>query len=170
MKPHELFRRLSSAETAAVVREACEDEGVPDRLAATVLSVQNISLSRFGRLPEETRRAYVRRTLRDRRASDLGLYVLSSALVRRHTEMIEAFLEAAGLPHDGAQVSLEGEIPEPAETSVNAAVDAILARFPARDAAIYLHAFAAQPDVGWRSLEARLASDGRLQVEDRSAS
>jgi hypothetical protein len=170
MKPHELFRRLSSAETAGIVLAACEDDGVPDRLAATVLSVQNISLARFGRLPEETRKAYVRRTLRDRRASELGLFVLSAALVRRKKKLIEAFLEAAGLPHDGAQVSSEGEIPEPPEATVNTAVDRLLKRYPARDAAIYLHAFAAQPDVGWRSLAARLAADVKLQVEDLSAS
>jgi len=170
MKPHELFRSLSSEETAAIVLSACEDDGVPDQLAGAVLSLQSISLARFGRLPEETRKAYVRRTLRDRRASELGLFVLSAALVRRQKELIEAFLEAAGLPHDGANVSSEGEISEPPETTVNAAVDALLARFPARDAAIYLHAFAAQPDVGWRSLASRLAADGRLQLEDRSAS
>jgi hypothetical protein len=169
MKPHELFRSLSSEETAAIVLAACQDDGVPDRLAGAVLSLQNISLARFGRLPEETRKTYVRRTLRDRRASELGLFVLSAALVRRKKELIEAFLEAAGLPHDGAQVSSEGEIPEPPEATVNAAVDALLARFPARDAAIYLHAFAAQPDVGWQSLASRLAADGRLQLEDRSA-
>lgn len=170
MKPHELFRRLSSGETAAIVLAACEDDNVPDRLAAAVLSIQNISLARFGRLPEETRKAYVRRTLRDRRASEIGLFVLSAALVRRQEELIEAFLSAAGLPHDGARVSVDGEIPEPPEATVSAAVDRLLGRFPPRDAAIYLHAFAAQPDVDWRSLASRLAADARLQVEDRSAS
>jgi len=169
MKAHELFRRLSSEETSAIVLSACEDEGVPDRLAGAVLSLQSISLARFGRLPEETRKAYVRRTLRDRRAAELALFVLSAALVRTRKELIEAFLEAASLPHEGAHVSSEGEIPEPSETTVNGAVDALLARFPARDAAIYLHAFAAQPDVHWRSLASRLAADGRLQLEDRSA-
>ena len=170
MKPHELFRSLSSEETAAIVLSACEDEGVPDRLAGAVLSLQNISLARFGRLPEETRKAYVRRTLRDRRASELGLFVLSAALVRKKKELIETFLEAAGLPHDGAQLSLEGEVPEPPEATLDAAVNSLLSRFPARDAAIYLHAFAAQPDVHWRTLASRLAADGRLQLEDRSAS
>ncbi len=170
MKPYELFRRLSSGESAEIVRAACEDDGVPDRLAATVLSVQNISLARFGRLPEETRKAYVRRTLRDRRAAELGLFVLSAALVRRHEGLIETFLSAAGLPHEGAVVSVEGEIPEPREATVNAAVDRLLARYPERDAAIYLHAFAAQPDVAWPSLASRLAADARLQVEDLSAS
>ncbi len=170
MKPHELFRRLSASETAAIVLEACGDEAVPDRLAATVLSVQSISLARFGRLPEETRKAYVRRTLRDRRASEVALLVLSAALVRAQKELIETFLTAAGLPHEGAHVSVEGEIPEPPAETVNGAVDRLLTHYGARDATIYLHAFAAQPDVGWRSLVARLASDPRLQVEDRSAS
>ncbi|HQR47254.1 MAG TPA: hypothetical protein PK598_14735 [Thermoanaerobaculia bacterium] len=170
MKAHVLLRRLSSDEVAAFVLSACEDENVPDKIAGGVLTYQNISLARFGKLPEETRKAYVRRTLRDKRAAELAIFVLSAALVRRDAELIEAFLSAAGLPHEGPHVTLEGEIPQPPEKTVKNAVDALLARFPARRCGIYLHAFAAQPDVRWPALDALLGADARLQVEDRSAS
>ncbi len=82
MKAHELFRHLSSAEVREVVVRACEDDGVPDKIAGAVLTFQNIPLRRFERLPEGTRLSLVRRTLRDKRAADLSLYVLSAALVR----------------------------------------------------------------------------------------
>jgi hypothetical protein len=169
MKAYEIFRLLSSGEVAAIVLSACEDEEVPERIAGGVLTYQNLPLRRFAKLPEETRKSYVRRTLRDRRGSELSIYVLSAALVRRQKALVEAFLEATGLPHDGASVTVEGGIPEPPAATVNAAVDLLLARFPARDAAIYLHAFAGQPDVGWPALEARLSSDARLRLEDLSA-
>jgi hypothetical protein len=169
MKAHELFRLLSSEEVAAIVRSACEDDEVPDKIAGGVLTYQHLPLKRFQKLPEETRKAYVRRTLRDRKGSELAVYVLSAGLVRRQRPLIETFLAAAGLPHEGAQVTLEGEIPEPPAKKVNAAVDAVLARFPARDAAIYLHAFAGQPDLRWPALDGRLSADARLRVEDRSA-
>jgi hypothetical protein len=169
MKAHELFRLLSSEEVAAIVRSACEDDDVPDKIAGGVLTYCHLPLKRFERLPEETRKAYVRRTLRDRRGSELAIYVLSAALVRRQRALIEVFLAAAGLPHEGAHVTVEGEIAEPPSKRVNAAVDALLTRFPARDAAIYLHAFAGQPDVRWSALDDRLSADVRLRVEDRSA-
>jgi len=170
MKAHEIFRLLSSDEVESFVLAACEDDAVPDKIAGGVLTYQRLPLKRFAKLPEETRKAYVRRTLRDRRAAELALYVLSAALVRLQRALIEAFLTAAGLPHEGPHVTAEGEIAEPPAAKVNAAVEALLSRFPARDAAVYLHAFAAQPDVSWPSLAVRLVTDARLQIEDRSAS
>ena len=169
MKPHEIVRRLSSAEVSALVLDACRDDSIPDKIAGGVLTYQNIPLRRFARLPEDTRRAYVRRTLRDKRAADLALYVLSAALTKGKAPLIEAFLTDVGLPHEGPSLSIEGEIPEPSKAKLNAAVDALLSAYPARDAAVYLHAFAAQPDVRWTSLDARLAEDERLALEDRSA-
>lgn len=168
MKAHELFRLLSSEEVAEIVRFACEDDDVPDKVAGGVLTYQHLPLKRFAKLPEVTRKAYVRRTLRDRKGSELAIYVLSAGLVHRQRALIETFLKAAGLPHEGARVTTE-EIAEPPAKRVNAAVDALLARFPARDAAVYLHAFAGQPDVRWAALDARLSADSRLQIEDRSA-
>jgi len=170
MKAHEIFRLLSSDEVESIVLAACEDDAVPDKIAGGVLTYQRLPLKRFARLPEETRKAYVRRTLRDRRAGELALYVLSAALVRLQQALIEAFLTAAGLSHEGPHVTTEGEIAEPPAAKVNAAVEELLLRFPPRDDAVYLHAFAAQPDVSWPTLAVRLASDARLQVEDRSAS
>jgi len=170
MKAHELFRHLSAAEVQDIVVRACEDDGVPDKIAGAVLTYRNIPLRRFSKLPEETRFAFVRRTLRDKRAADLSLYVLSAALVRSRAPLIETFLDAAELPHDGPSLAFEGAIPEPPPAKVEAAVDAALAGFSPRDVTLYLRAFAAQPDVNWPSLEARLAADDRLRLEDRSTS
>lgn len=170
MRAYELFRRLSSDEIDALVVDACADEELPDKLAGGVLQYQAIPLKRFSKLPEETRRAYVRRTLRDKRAADLALYVLSAGLTGARADMISAFLDALGLPHEGPSLSFEGEIPEPDAAVVGKAVDALLEKHPAREVALYLHAFASQPDVHWKSLDARLAEDDTLALEDKSAS
>jgi hypothetical protein len=169
VKAHELFRLLSTSEVAAIVLDACEVEELAERIAGGVITYQQIPLKRFSRLSDETRKAYVRRTLRDKRASDLALYVLSAALTKGKAKMIEAFLDATGLPHDGPSLSFEGEIPEPPKAKVRAAVDELLKSFPPRDASLYLHAFTAQPDVHWALLDERLATDARLKLEDRSA-
>ncbi len=169
MKSYELFRLLDGKELDAIVVAACEDPEIPEKIAGGVLTYRKIPLKRFAKLPEETRKAYVRRTLRDKQASDLSLYVLSAALTRRNAGMISAFLDAVELPHDGASLSVEGEIAEPPGKKLKGAVDALLAGYPPREAAIYLHAFAAQPDVNWPSLDERLESDPKLKLEDRSA-
>ncbi len=168
-RAHEIFRFLAPAEVALLVETACEDDELPEKIAGGVLTYQQIPLRRFSKLPEETRRAYVRRTLRDKRASDLSLYVLSAALTRRSAGMISAFLDAVELPHEGASLSVEGEIAEPPAKKLKGAVDQLLASHPAREVAIYLHAFASQPDVHWPSLDERLETDPKLKLEDRSA-
>ncbi|KAA0253639.1 hypothetical protein FBQ97_11675 [Acidobacteria bacterium ACD] len=164
MRAYEIFRRLSNDELDAVVLAACEDEEIPDKIAGGVLTFQKIPLTRFAKLGEETRKAYVRRTLRDRQSADLSLFVVSAALLQGKAEMIAAFLESLGVPHDGPHVSVEGEIPEPEPEKLDAAIEALFAAYPARDVAIYLHAFASQPDVRWKTLDARLLSEPRLSL------
>ena len=169
MKAHEIFRALSSAELDQIVLDACQDDEIPDKIAGGVLTYQRIPLTRFERLPDDTRRAYVRRTLRDKRGADLSLYVLSAALVQKKPAMISDFLEAVGLPHDGPSLSIEGEIPEPEAEKLTAAIDRLLAGYPPREVSIYLHAFGSQPDVHWARLDERLKTDPALVLEDLSA-
>jgi hypothetical protein len=168
-RSHDIFRLLSAAEVSTLVEKACEDDELPEKIAGGVLTYQQIPLRRFSKLPEETRRAYVRRTLRDKRAADLSLYVLSAALTRLHKGLITAFLDAVKLPHDGPSLTTESEIPEPSAAVLAKGVDAMLAKWPARDVSLYLHAFAAQPDVNWPLLDETLAGDARLALTDRSA-
>ena len=74
MKAYEIFRLLSNDEIDHFVLRACEDEEIPDKIAGAVLTYRKIPLKRLEKLPEETRKAYVRRTLRDRQAADLALF------------------------------------------------------------------------------------------------
>ena len=170
MKAYEIFRLLSNEEIDLLVLQACEDEEIPDKIAGAVLTYRHIPLKRLERLSEEARKAYVRRTMRDRQAADLALFALSAALLRGQATLIAAFLEALELPHDGPNLTTEGEIPEPAAKKLKGALDKVLKEFPPRQVAIYLHAFAAQPDVTWPTLEERLATDPKLAIEDLSNS
>ena len=168
MKPYEIFRLLSSSETDAMVLSACGDDEIPDKIAGAVLSLQRLTLKRFERLQEDVRKGYVRKTLRDKRAEDLALFVLSAGLTRSKAAMIEGFLEALGLPHEGPSLTAEEAVPEPAGAVLSKAVADLVAAHGGRDAAVFLHAFVEQPDVSWPSLTAKLASDPGLALEDRS--
>jgi hypothetical protein len=169
MKPYEIFRRLSSPEVDALVLAACEDDEIPDKIAGSVLTLQRVPLHRFERFAEEVRRGYVRKTLRDKRAEDLSLFVLSAGLTRTKGSMIEAFLAALDLPHEGASLTADGPVAEPPETLLKKAVADLVAAHGARDVATFLLAFVEQPDVSWPALGALLGSDPALALEDRSA-
>ncbi|MBK9089001.1 MAG: hypothetical protein IPL90_08140 [Holophagales bacterium] len=170
MKPYEIFRRLSNSEIDAIVLVACEDDEIPDKIAGSVLSLQRVPLNRFERFPEDVRKGYVRKTLRDKRAEDLSLFVISAGLVGSKAEMIEAFLVALDLPHDGPSLTADGPVAEPPELLLKKAVADQVSAHGGRDVAIFLNAFVEQPDVSWPSLVAMLATDESLSLEDRSAS
>ena len=169
MKPYEIFRRLSTAEADALVFSACEDDEIPDKVAGSVLTLQRVPLKRFERMTDEVRRALVRKTLRDKRAEDLALFVLSAGLVRARGEMIEAFLASLDLPHDGPNLTADGPVVEPPRERLAKAVADLAAKHGARDAALFLNAFVEQPDVAWPVLVEFLGSDPKLALEDRSA-
>jgi len=169
MKPYEIFRHLSSSEIDSLVLHACEDDDIPDKLAGGVITLQRVPLARLERLHEDVRKGYVRKTLRDKRAEDLALYTLSAGLVRAKGEMIEAFLAALDLPHDGPSLTADGPVGEPPEALLKKAIADLVAAHGARDVALFLNAFVEQPDVSWPSLVATLASDPALALEDRSA-
>jgi hypothetical protein len=170
MKPYEIFRLLSSPEVDALVLASCEDEEIPDKIAGAVLTLQRLPLKRFERLHEDVRKGYVRKTLRDKRAEDLALYVLSAGLTRSKAEMIGAFLAALDLPHEGPSLTADGPVPEPPETLLKKTVADLAAVHGGRDVATFLNAFVDQPDVSWPSLAALLASDPQLALDDRSGS
>ena len=169
MKPYEIFRHLSSPEVDALVLAACEDEEIPDKIAGGVLTIQRIPLKRFERLTDDVRKGLVRKSLRDKRAEDLALYTLSAGLVRAKGEMIEAFLAALDLPHDGPSLTADGPVGEPPELLLKKAIADLAAAHGARDVSVFLNAFVEQPDVSWPSLVAMLAADPALALEDHSA-
>lgn len=169
MKPYEIFRRLSTAEADSLVFSACEDDEIPDKVAGSVLTLQRVPLKRFERMTDEVRRALVRKTLRDKRAEDLALFVLSAGLVRARSEMIEGFLSSLELPHDGPNLTADEPVAEPARERLTKAVADLAGTHGARDAALFLHAFVEQPDVAWPVLSELLAGDPKLALEDRSA-
>jgi hypothetical protein len=170
MKPYEIFRHLSSPEVDALVLAACEDEEIPDKIAGGVLTLQRVPLHRFERFQEDVRKGYVRKTLRDKRAEDLALFVLSAGLTRTKGEMIEAFLSALELPHEGPSLTADGPVPEPPGDRLAKAVADLVAAHGARDVAVFLHAFVEQPDVSWPALRALLTAEPSLALYYRSAS
>ncbi len=77
--------------------------------------------------------------------------ILQIWLLKSQGVMLTTFLDAAGIEHDGkGQVD---ELPDDiAEDKAEAGVKALLAAFPAKQAALYLHMFQIQRPEGWAGL------------------
>lgn len=84
-------------------------------------------------------------------------------LLKSQGAMLITFLDAIGIAHDGkGQVD---ELPEEiAEDKAKAGVDALLAAFPPKQAALYLHMFQLQRENGWASLAKLLEETEALKL------
>ena len=82
---------------------------------------------------------------------------LASALVialhlGERREVLKAFLDAAGLPHEDGILKEEGEPPPPGRPALEKGVAALLARFPAAEVHTYLNALWLQDPQRWSGL------------------
>jgi hypothetical protein len=81
--------------------------------------------------------------------------------MKRQKAMLAAFLDALKIPHsDGAVDDLPATVED---APLAAAVDALLAKFPAEEVIVYLNAFYTMNDIHWPNLEAMLKTEPRLQ-------
>ena len=75
--------------------------------------------------------------------------------------MLADFMDGLGIAHkDGAVDDLPGFIED---EKLKAAIDALLAKYPPEEVAVYLNAFYTMNDVRWPNLEAMLKTEPRLQ-------
>ncbi len=84
-------------------------------------------------------------------------------LLKSQSQMLITFLNAVGIEHDGkGQVE---DLPEEiAEDKAKAGVDALLAAFPAKQVALYLHMFQQQRPGGWDGLTKAITANGSVSL------
>lgn len=85
-------------------------------------------------------------------------------LLKGQAQMLITFLDAAQIAHDGkGEVA---ELPEVIEDDkAEAAVTALLAAYPAKQVALYLHMFQEQRPGGWNSLTKAIEARPDLKLE-----
>ena len=85
-------------------------------------------------------------------------------LLKSQGAMLTPFLDAVGIAHDGkGQVE---DLPEEiAEDKAAAGVQALLAAYPPKQAALYLHMFQLQKPGGWEGLSKAIAACPEVQLE-----
>jgi hypothetical protein len=83
-------------------------------------------------------------------------------LLGKHKPMLVDFLNALGIPHEDGVVE---DLPESMDDArLQAAVDGLLAKYPAEVVAVYLNAFNEMNEVNWTNLKTMLERDPRLQL------
>jgi hypothetical protein len=85
-------------------------------------------------------------------------------LLKSQGAMLTTFLDAVGIGHDGkGQVE---DLPEEiAEDKAAAGIDALLAAYPPKQAALYLHMFQLQKPGGWEGLTKAITARPEVQLQ-----
>lgn len=111
------------------------------------------------------RHAWMQNALAAPTNEDLAIEVLQNWLLSAHREMLGEFLDACGIVH---QEGLIDDIPpQPPREKVDAAVEAICAKYSPATVKVYLHLFQPQDAQAWPDLDALLLIDPRLALKSK---
>ncbi len=110
------------------------------------------------------RREWIDSQLARKANEDLALELLQNWLLHSQSAMLVAFLDELGIAHDGKGL-IEDTPSEPAPERVDAAVDALLAKFPASSVSLYLRLFIGMDPSGWTHLRGLLETHPSLVLQ-----
>lgn len=127
----------------------------------TVAQARKLRPQFFERTPRPARHAAMAAMLGQPRLEMMAANLLRDWLMKQQIPMLTDFMDALGVPHkDGAVDELPATVEE---AKLQAAVEKLLAKYPAEEVAVYLNAFYTMNDVRWPNLESMLKTDPRLQ-------
>jgi hypothetical protein len=164
LKCHEIFERCSPELVNDIFVYLFDKEKAVYKAA-----IQNIAVQRklrpvfVARKPKLERHLWLKQALSRKPADDFAIQILQIWLLGAHRDLICGFLDELHLPHDGKGV-VESLPAEPAREQLEKAIDGLLARHPAEVVSVYLHAFQAMDDHGWKTLDDLLQQDDRLAL------
>jgi hypothetical protein len=160
---HELLGFMSPALALEILTYSDEnDKPIYRATMAAVAEARKLRPVFLERQPRAQRHETMLQTLH-RPALDLAAGNLIRAwLLKKHKTMLCDFLDALGLAHKEGVVE---DLPASMEDAkLAAAVEALLAKYPAETVAVYLHAFQDMNKAEWPNLKAMLDGDKRLQL------
>jgi hypothetical protein len=164
MKSHEIFQRMS-APLAAQVFTFLQTEQKPVYKAAIqgLANQRNLRGVFVERKPPAERYPWMQTAFGRKISDSLASHVLQAWLLGANKEMLCDFLDSLEIKHaeDGTVEELPAELPK---EKIAAAVDQLLAKYPAENVAVYLHAFREMDSaVQWPALDEILSHEPRLK-------
>lgn len=165
MQAHEMFSRMSPALGQTITGWLRDTERNVYRSAIGSLAAQKKLRPVFvTKKPAVEQCTWLVEQLKLRGNEAVGENLLQIWLMKGRSGMLAEFLNALGVPHDG-NGGVDGDLPPVLDAAkVKAGAEAILAKFPAEECAVYLHLFQLQQPGGWQAITDVIAADPRLQL------
>ena len=165
MKPYEIVERMSPGLGAEILGYLQSEQTPVFKSMVQALAGQRKLRPVFiERKPREERYAWIKSALGRKPADALAAHLLQAWLLGAQTAMLCAFLDSLGIAHE-KDGTVENLPESPPKEKLSQAVDLLLAKYPAEQVAVYLHAFHDMDStVTWPPLGELLAEDKRLQL------
>lgn len=160
---HELFGFMSPALANDILGYIFEsDKPTYKATMNAIAEARKVRPVFLERQPRLQRHALMMATLARPGSEMIAGGILRAWLMQKQNAMLTDFLDALGLPHDKGVVE---NLPDAmADDKLKAAVETLLAKYPAEVVALYLNAFNGMNEANWANLKAMLESDSRLQL------
>ena len=165
MKPYEIMQRMSP-QLASTILSYLQTEQTPvyKSMVQALAGQRKLRPVFVERKPREERYAWMAGALGRKPADALAAHLLQGWLLGARAEMLCAFLDSLGIGHE-KDGTVENLPESPAKEKLGQAVDQLLAKYPAEEVAVYLHAFHDMDSaVTWPPLGELLAEDQRLKL------
>ncbi len=164
MNSSEIFQHLSPATAEQVFTFLQETEKPTYKVAIQTLAAQRKLRPVFvERKPRAERHAWLQAALARPQGEQIAANLLQMWLMGAQSPMLCDFLDTLGIEHD-EHGGIENLPPCPPADKLEAAIDALLAKYPPENVATYLQCFQSMDIAGWPELAARLERDERLRL------
>ena len=163
LKPYEIVGFMSPTLAADIVSFTFESDKPAYRAVLNaVAEAKRVRPVFLERQPRAERHAAMISALSKPQLDAATGALLRAWLVKKHTAMLEDFLNTLEIKNDKGVVD---DLPATIDDAkLKASVDGLLAKYPAEVVAVYLNAFNDMNEAGWANLKTLLESDSRLQL------
>jgi hypothetical protein len=165
MKSFEIMQQMSPGLAAEILGYLQKEQtSVFKSMVQTLAGQRKLRPVFVERKPPAERYAWIQGALSRKPVDALAAHVLQSWLLGAQKGMLCDFLDSLGIVHE-ADGTVEQLPDSPSKEILGRAADQLLAKYPAENVAVYLHAFYDMDStVTWPALGELLAEDQRLTL------
>ena len=164
MKSYTIFEKIDE-ETLNVFLEWMrnQERNVYRAAVAELAALKKLRPIYVRQKPVAEQFAWLKKMLAWKPAESIGDHLLQVWLVRKHTDMLVAFLDTLGIAHKGQGVV--DQLPDSLDRDkLKKGIDDLFAKYPAGTVSLYLHMFQNQTPEGWAELKDALDNDPRITL------
>ncbi len=164
MKSYTIFEKIDE-ETLNVFLEWMrnQERNVYRAAVAELAALKKLRPIYVRQKPVAEQFAWLKKMLAWKPAESIGDHLLQVWLVRKHTDMLVAFLDTLGIAHNGQGVV--DQLPDSLDRDkLKKGIDDLFAKYPAGTVSLYLHMFQNQTPEGWAELKDALDNDPRITL------